>query len=101
VRHSAGPERLRTTDGKWRPPVQAAWLLVLDEDIGAENEPLDDTRPLPTGTTPFLFTDIEGSPRLWEQAPGAMHVVLAHHNERPADGSVDTRVPVSRARRGR
>src|SRR6266508_3430933 len=35
---------------------------------------------LPTGTVTFLFTDIEGSTRLWEQHPQAMHVELARHD---------------------
>jgi predicted ATPase/class 3 adenylate cyclase len=29
----------------------------------------------------FLFTDIEGSTRLWEQFPGAMSLALARHDE--------------------
>jgi class 3 adenylate cyclase len=28
---------------------------------------MGDTASLPTGTVTFLFTDIEGSTRLWEQ----------------------------------
>src|SRR5579859_3187346 len=28
----------------------------------------------------FLFTDIQGSTRLWEQEPAAMHVALARHD---------------------
>src|SRR5579862_4403924 len=32
---------------------------------------------LPTGTITFLFTDIEGSTRLWEQHPEAMRAALA------------------------
>jgi predicted ATPase/class 3 adenylate cyclase len=34
----------------------------------------------PTGTVTFLFTDIEGSTRLWEQHPDAMRGVLARHD---------------------
>lgn len=36
---------------------------------------------LPSGTVTFLFTDVEGSTRLWEQFPGAMQPVLARHDE--------------------
>jgi predicted ATPase/class 3 adenylate cyclase len=35
---------------------------------------------LPTGTVTFLFTDVEGSTRLWEQYPGAMKAALARHD---------------------
>ena len=34
----------------------------------------------PTGTVTFLFTDIEGSTRLWEQHPQAMAGALARHD---------------------
>jgi predicted ATPase/class 3 adenylate cyclase/DNA-binding CsgD family transcriptional regulator len=34
----------------------------------------------PTGTVTFLFTDIEGSTRLWEQYPQAMPGALARHD---------------------
>jgi LuxR family transcriptional regulator, maltose regulon positive regulatory protein len=34
----------------------------------------------PTGTVTFLFTDIEGSTRLWEQHPQAMRTALVHHD---------------------
>jgi class 3 adenylate cyclase len=34
----------------------------------------------PTGTITFLFTDIEGSTKLWEQHPAAMQVALARHD---------------------
>jgi predicted ATPase/class 3 adenylate cyclase len=34
----------------------------------------------PSGTVTFLFTDIEGSTRLWEQQPGAMQAALAVHD---------------------
>jgi predicted ATPase/class 3 adenylate cyclase/Tfp pilus assembly protein PilF len=36
--------------------------------------------PLPTGTVTFLFTDIEGSTRLWEQHPEGMKQALARHD---------------------
>ena len=36
---------------------------------------------LPTGTVTFLFTDLEGSTRLWEEHPDAMRVVLSRHDE--------------------
>ena len=35
---------------------------------------------LPTETYTFLFTDIQGSTRLWEQHPDAMRAVLARHD---------------------
>jgi predicted ATPase/class 3 adenylate cyclase/Tfp pilus assembly protein PilF len=35
----------------------------------------------PTGTLTFLFTDIEGSTKLWENDPEAMQASLARHDE--------------------
>src|SRR5215831_5896593 len=35
---------------------------------------------LPTGTVTFLFSDIESSTMLWEQAPQAMHSTLQWHD---------------------
>jgi predicted ATPase/class 3 adenylate cyclase len=35
---------------------------------------------LPTGTVTFLFTDLEGSTRLWEQYPEAMKEAVARHD---------------------
>ena len=36
---------------------------------------------LPSGTVTFLFTDLEGSTRLWEEFPDAMRPALARHDE--------------------
>jgi class 3 adenylate cyclase len=36
---------------------------------------------LPEGTVTFLFTDIEGSTRLWEQHPQAMQAALSQHDQ--------------------
>jgi len=35
---------------------------------------------LPTGTVTFMFTDIEGSTRLWKEHPHAMQTALARHH---------------------
>jgi predicted ATPase/class 3 adenylate cyclase len=35
---------------------------------------------LPSGVVTFLMTDIEGSTRLWEEAPDAMRAALARHD---------------------
>jgi class 3 adenylate cyclase len=45
-----------------------------------ENQLMDATTALPIGTVTFLFTDIEGSTRLWEQHPAAMRHALTRHN---------------------
>jgi predicted ATPase/class 3 adenylate cyclase len=36
---------------------------------------------LPSGTVTFLFTDIEGSTRLWDEHPDEMREALARHDE--------------------
>jgi class 3 adenylate cyclase len=40
------------------------------------------TRPeqIPTGTVTLLFTDIEGSTRLWDADPAAMAIALRRHD---------------------
>src|SRR5258708_27619063 len=39
-----------------------------------------DARSLPSGTLTFLFTDVEGSTRLWDVAPAAMRAALIRHD---------------------
>ncbi len=41
----------------------------------------NNTASRPTGIVTFLFTDIEGSTRLWENHPDPMRVAHARHNE--------------------
>src|SRR5205085_9675166 len=36
--------------------------------------------PLPSGTVTFLYTDIEGSTRRWEQSPDAMKAAVERHD---------------------
>ena len=36
---------------------------------------------LPSGAVTFLFTDIEGSSRMWERKPQAMAGALARHDD--------------------
>ncbi|MEO7704520.1 MAG: adenylate/guanylate cyclase domain-containing protein, partial [Thermoflexales bacterium] len=38
------------------------------------------TSNFPAGTVTFLFTDIEGSTRMWELYPGPMKAALARHD---------------------
>ena len=35
----------------------------------------------PSGTVTFLFTDIQGSTRLWQDDPAAMEIALKRHDE--------------------
>src|ERR1700680_4681347 len=43
---------------------------------------------LPTDTVTFLFTDIEGSTKLWEAHPEAMRVALARHEDLVSDAII-------------
>ena len=36
---------------------------------------------VPSGTVSFLFTDMEGSTRRWEEDPAAMRLAVAKHDD--------------------
>lgn len=54
---------------------------------------------LPDGVVTFLFTDIEGSTRLWEESPGSMMDALVEH-DRVIDEAIATHGGVSVKPRG-
>ena len=67
---------------------RVAFLKTARADVAVDQLPLA-TAPvasaatpaaLPTGTITLLFTDIEGSTRLWEEHPDAMRGALARHD---------------------
>src|SRR4030095_13759078 len=59
-----------TNDAPWR---------VSPIHIEMQVEPSAPKQNLPTGTVTFLFTDIEGSTKLWEGYPEAMKTAHARH----------------------
>jgi class 3 adenylate cyclase len=48
---------------------------------------------LPSGTVTFLFTDFEGSTRLWQDEPEAMRPALARHDDLLRDAIDATTAP--------
>src|SRR5579864_5768763 len=48
---------------------------------GEAQEKPEKPASLPTGTVTFLFTDIEGSARRWEQYRDAMKTAVARHEQ--------------------
>ncbi|HEX4531277.1 MAG TPA: BTAD domain-containing putative transcriptional regulator, partial [Acidimicrobiia bacterium] len=69
--------------------VPSPVLQELNDDILRQHPSLDWQRParvgspmedLPRGTVTFLFTDVEGSTRLWQEHPDAMAGALARHD---------------------
>src|SRR5262249_10953104 len=51
---------------------------------------------LPTGTVTFLYTDVEGSTRLWAQYPAAMKAAVARQDTLLRNAVAEHRGPVSR-----
>jgi predicted ATPase/class 3 adenylate cyclase len=62
-----------------KPRVARKMWVVEDSGITSVHVPEPDRLP-PSGTVTFLFTDIEGSTRLWEQQHAAMQLALARHD---------------------
>ena len=58
--------------------VRIAWFTYLSGCGSREGVVVEE---LPSGTVTFLFTDLEGSTRLWEEYPDAMRDALARHDE--------------------
>jgi class 3 adenylate cyclase len=67
--------------------IKAARAELAADQIALATQPLAGTASaasqssasLPSGTVTFLFTDIEGSTRLWEQHPASTSSALARH----------------------
>jgi predicted ATPase/class 3 adenylate cyclase len=61
--------------------VQAARAERTVDRLALPSQPVEQpVVTLPQGTITFLFSDIEGSTRLWEQHPHAMPAALARHD---------------------
>ena len=56
------------------------WPSGLDGQPGPDLDSLLEVDQLPAGTVTFLFTDIEGSTRLWESSPDHMRDSLVRHD---------------------
>src|SRR5262245_7912105 len=65
-------------------PEIASWRLTTDYRIaritGKVYDPSMAREPMPTGNVTFLFTDIEGSTKMWEANPEQMKKALARHD---------------------
>jgi predicted ATPase/DNA-binding SARP family transcriptional activator/uncharacterized protein HemY len=67
-----------------QPETRALYKKILKGEVTSVHiekqvKPSAPKHNLPTGTVTFLFTDIEGSTQLWEQAPEAMKAAHARH----------------------
>jgi class 3 adenylate cyclase len=76
ARAELAPDRLPPAAASPTPVLTVARPSAVAADAATDEE----QRMLPTGTVTFLFSDIEGSTRLWEQQPQAMRVALTRHD---------------------
>ena len=71
-----GEEPLRILD-----VAREGRITATGADSAARREDARDGRPaLPAGTVTFLFTDVEGSTRLWDRHPEPMRAALVRHD---------------------
>ena len=68
---SPGLQELNDDIVRQHPDV--SWAGSLTKDASTGN--------LPSGTVTFLFTEVEGSTRLWEEHPDLMHDAMPRHDE--------------------
>ena len=66
--------------------VPSPGLQALNDDIVRQNPDVfragsPSNEDLPSGTVTFLFTEVEGSTRLWEEYPDVMRHAMARHDE--------------------
>ena len=69
-------ERITKPISRADTPAQAAGSRESSSSAGAQVA----ARGLPIGTITFLFTDVEGSTRLWERLPDAANRALMRHD---------------------
>jgi predicted ATPase/class 3 adenylate cyclase len=62
---------------QWSCQLIPVWLASIGPSSGDKLRLVG----LPSGTVTFLFTDIEGSTRMWESAPEAMRGALERHDQ--------------------
>lgn len=75
--------RVRSEDGNFDlfPPFDTEWFAGLHANgIVAPIEPVAKSTERKTETLTFLFTDVEGSTRLWEQHHEEMETCLSRHD---------------------
>jgi predicted ATPase/class 3 adenylate cyclase len=85
MEHSAGQAKKESRLGKYLTGVK---IFTCGGDIAPpcystleHKEGAQQMAELPTGTVTFLFTDVEGSTKLWERYPQAMGANMARHDE--------------------